>query len=216
MPRIGSGRAGAPTQADDTDKMAVSLYGQLTAAGDTAIRMFSASGIVGQRVAIYDPAGTASNIRTAADALANALGLDVVAQTELFNDVSWDRYRNNTEITGLASAARTATLNGSDLTNYNAKGVIVTLDVTATADTPSITLRIQHRDQEANVYENLLIGAAVTTTGTHTYIVYPGVGAAAEDVVETIGYPLGRLWRVRVEHADADSITYSVGASYVL
>ncbi len=137
--------------------------------------------------------------------------------TNHFNGITWDRWRGNTEAEILASAARTATVNSADFINYNAKGVIITLDVTATADTPSITLQIEHKDSSGSKYEILLLTtAAVTATGVHTYIVYPGIGAASDDVVQVAGFPLGRTWRVTVTHADGDSITYSVAASYIL
>lgn len=134
-----------------------------------------------------------------------------------FNGLSWDRLRTNQDQTILASAARTATLNSADFTNYNHRGVIVTLDVTASADTPSITLQIEHKDLGGSKYEILLLTtAAVTGAGVHTYIVYPGIGAASDDVVQVAGFPLGRIWRVTVTHADGDSITYSVSAASIL
>ena len=133
-----------------------------------------------------------------------------------YNESTWDRERGNTEITLLASAARTATLSSADQTNYNARGIIITIDVTSITDTPSITLAIQHRDSIGGNYETLfLTTTAITATGVQPFIVYPGVAAADEDVVEVVGYPLGRTWRITVTHADADSITYSVAGSYV-
>jgi len=121
------------------------------------------------------------------------------------------------DIALLASAARTATSASSDQINYgNARGVIVTLDCTVDPASASITMDIEHKDTVSGKYESLMLtAAAVTAVGTHTYIVVPGVGAAADDVVEVAGFPIGKVWRVNVTHADTDSITYSVGASYV-
>jgi len=48
-----------------------------------------------------------------------------------FNGGSFDRRRNNTEGTLLASAARTATTSSPDQVNYNGSGVIVYLNITA-------------------------------------------------------------------------------------
>jgi len=122
----------------------------------------------------------------------------------------------NAEVSLLGSAARTATVSAGDQTNLNARGVIITLDVSAISATPSITLAVEHKDSVAGKYEKLLDGAAVTAVGTHTYIVYPGADTTArEDVVEVSGWPIGRTWRITVTHADSDSITYSVAASYV-
>jgi len=121
----------------------------------------------------------------------------------------------NDDLTLLASGARTATTTSLDITNCAGRGAIVTLDVTAIAATPSIVLSIQAKI--GALYENLLTAsAAVTATGTHSYVVYPGVGAASADVVQVAGFPLPRTWRVSVAHGDADSITYSVRASVIL
>lgn len=117
----------------------------------------------------------------------------------------------NMEVTLLASAERTATVNTDDQVNRGARGVIVTLDVTVIDATPSVVLKIQYKDVASGKYEALLVATAVTATGTHTYIVYPDVGAAADDVTKVASFPLGQTWRVRIEHGDTDKITYSCG-----
>ena len=121
------------------------------------------------------------------------------------------------EVTALTSAARTANSASADLINKGAKGVILTLDVSAIADTPSITLSINYKDPVSGNYETLFsAAAAVTATGTHTYVLYPGDVVAADDVVEVGKLPLPRTWQVAIAHLDADSITYSVSGSYLL
>lgn len=117
----------------------------------------------------------------------------------------------------LASAERTADTNSPDQFNINAnlnvRGILVTLDVTAITDTPSLTLKIQAKDPGSDKYETLMAAsAAVTGTGTHSYLLYPGAGSAADDITQVAGFPLPPAWRVRVEHADTDAATYSVGA----
>jgi len=121
---------------------------------------------------------------------------------------------NNLEVTVLASAERTATTDGPDMTNRGARGVMVTLDVTAITDTPSLVLKIQAKDPVSEKYETLLEAAAVTATGTHSFVVYPGV-TATDDVVEASSLVLPQTWRVRVEAADADAATYSIGGCYL-
>lgn len=122
--------------------------------------------------------------------------------------------KHQREISALASAERTAHTNSLDLVQFGFKGAIVTLDVTAVTATPSLTLKIQAK--MGSKYETLLgASAAVTAVGVHTYIVYPGVGAASGDVVQVAGFPLPTTWRVRVEHADADAATYSVDVAYI-
>lgn len=125
-----------------------------------------------------------------------------------------ERVRNNITAELLASGARTATVSSTDQTNHNARGVMVTLDVTALADTPSVVLTIEAK--MGDKYEVLLTSAAVTATGVHTFIVYPGCGAAANDVTVVNAYPLPRTWKVKVTHGEGSSITYDVQASLIL
>ncbi len=122
--------------------------------------------------------------------------------------------RENTEIVILPSAIRT-TLQDVDLINDFARGVIITLDVTLDAALASITPSISVRDPVSGKFEQIMAMAAVAAVGTHSYIVYPGVAAATESIVEVVGYPLPRRWRFSMAVADADAMTYSVGASYI-
>ena len=120
-------------------------------------------------------------------------------------------------VTVLASSQRTATTTSDDFINSglntNVKGAYVTLDVTAVLTSPVITLTVQAKDPVSDNYEAVLTASSgVSAAGTHTYLIYPGAGAAAGDVVQTLSYPLPPQWRVSVEHTDTDPITYSVGA----
>lgn len=155
----------------------------------------------------------------ASNAFAGVVGRDVddtpralVVGPLAFNGTTSDRVRNNTDITVLASAARTATLNSGDLTNYNGRGLHVVVDVT-NAGTGSITITIQGKDALSGQYYTLLTGAAVTTVSTNVYKVYPGLTAAANAVASDI---LPRTYRILMTHNNANSITYSVGASIIL
>jgi hypothetical protein len=114
----------------------------------------------------------------------------------------------NTTATILSSAARTATINSADQTNRNHRGVTVYLNVTAVTATPSLVVKIQAKDPAGN-YVDLLVGSAVATVSAASYTVYPGVTETANVDAST---PLPRDWRVRVEHGDADSATYTVTA----
>lgn len=129
------------------------------------------------------------------------------------NGSAFEETQHNLNLTILASAARTATTNSTDQTNRNGRGVLVTFDVTVIAGTPSLVPVVQCKDSVSGKYEALLTGAAVTAVGTHSYLVYPGAGAASADVTQVAGFPLCRTWRVAVTHGTADSVTYSVGAS---
>ncbi len=124
------------------------------------------------------------------------------------------RLVDNTDVTGLASAART-TLQNVDLVNTSAKGVIVTFDVTLDAASASLTLSIQGKDVESGKFYDLLVATAVAAVGTTVYVIYPGVAAAAEGITKVVGYPLPREWRLAMAVADADAMTYSLGVSYI-
>lgn len=121
------------------------------------------------------------------------------------------------ELTILSSAARTAKPTIADQNLYentaNIRGVMVIVDVTAVADTPSITPSIQGKDPVSGKYFSLLTAsAALTGMGTSVYVIYPGVGTASAGITQVAGFILPSTWRVNIPHDDADSITYSVGA----
>lgn len=130
---------------------------------------------------------------------------DITLQ-EIFDSVS------NVTGTAFASAARTATVSSSDITNLGGKGVVVILDVTASADSPSITLKVEGKDPVSAKYYDILESAAVTGTSTNVYRVYPGLTAAANLTVSDV---IPKTFRITMTHSDADSITYSVGYNLV-
>lgn len=140
-------------------------------------------------------------------------GLDVRAGMHAFNGATWDRQRNNHELTLLASAARTATVSSVDQTNYNCRGVVIFIDVTAIAATPSVTFTIEGKSSLSAEYYTILTSAAVVATGNTVLRAYPGLTAAANTVANDV---LPRIWRVTATHGDADSITYSVSANLIV
>lgn len=86
------------------------------------------------------------------------------------------------------SAAYTATTN-KNFSTYSSRGGILTLDITAvTGTTPSMTVKLQHRDQLSGQYVDIpgAAFAAKTTTGTSTLVVYPGATVAANASISTI------------------------------
>jgi len=158
--------------------------------------------------------GQQVEIGAAGDSIVNVpAGLRTIPYNELFNGSTWDRQRANTEETYLASAARTATLNSADFVNYNAKGLHVVINVTALAATPSIVPFIQGKDPVSGTYYDILEGLPITTTGINIIKVYPGISAIVDVSASDL---LPRTYRLRIEHGDADSITYSVAGSLVL
>lgn len=148
----------------------------------------------------------------------NTLAQDVAAFGYAFNEYQitgrFNRVRSNENPIVLASAARTATVESATFTNYNARGAHIVIDVSAITATPSIVVKVQGQNP-ANLtqFYDILVSTAIVATGTTILKVYPGIttipNASASDIL-----PWG--WRVRVEHADTDSITYSVAANVVL
>lgn len=113
----------------------------------------------------------------------------------------------NKEATLLASAARTTTQTGSDITNGMGNTLIVVLDMTV-AGTGSVTLTIEGKDSASGKYYTLLSGAAVTTISTNRYRVGPTLAAAANSVAQDY---LPAVFRITVTANNSNSTTYSVG-----
>ncbi len=119
---------------------------------------------------------------------------------------------NNFNAVALASEARTATNNSDDLTNSQHRGCHIIIDVTAVTDTPSVVPTIQGKDTVSGKYYTLLVGAAITTTGTTILRVYPDLAPSANLIADDI---VPNKFRILMTHGDSDSITYSVGVSLV-
>lgn len=151
------------------------------------------------------------NMSGSGDAITGVQGI-VVGPVE-YNGSTFDRRRNNANVTVLASSARTANTDSTDQTNYNGRGLHVVINVTAVTDTPSVVFTIQGKDSVSSGYYTILASAAIVGTGATVLRVFPGATAAANAAANDI---LPRTWRVHAEHADTDSITYSVGASVIL
>ena len=183
-------------QFDDTDKLAVSIYGGLSVAGDTNL----------------------SVLNPAQDAVSPDYPLQVSNFNVLFNDSDggWDRARNNGVQVLLASSARTATVQSSDNTNYNGKRLQLYINVSDLSGTPSVTPYIEVKDSISETYFRIWTAdAAITALGSYVY--YFADGASGGNFTETqpFGIPT-RTGRVGMTHADTDSITYSVEATVLL
>lgn len=114
------------------------------------------------------------------------------------------------EITLLPSAARTATT--QSLTQINEaghRGVVVFIDATDSAATPSVVFTIQGKEPVGDEWYTILASAAVTGAGNTVLRVFPGATAAANTVAND---QLPLQWRVDATAGDADSLTYSVTA----
>lgn len=130
-------------------------------------------------------------------------------------DATLDAYvplgSTSADVVLVPSAAATVTNAGADQTNYGARGVKVVLDMTVVG-TGSVTLTIQGKDTASGKYYTLLAGAAVVTNVTNVYEIYPGLTTVANVAASAT---LPHTWRVLVTANNANSATYSVGASLI-
>lgn len=111
----------------------------------------------------------------------------------------------------LASAARTADATAEVQTSRH-KGAVVVIDVTAISATPSVVFTIRGSDPVSGQTWDILASAAVTAVGTTVLKVYPALASVANDSENDVLPP---VWEVFADHADADSITYSVTAHLI-
>lgn len=138
-----------------------------------------------------------------------------------FNGTNWDRVRNNTQGTLLASAARAVSTVSPIQTNYNGKGVKLFLKVTNSSGSGGLTVRLESIDPVSGDYAvELTAPAAIIANGLYEYDLYPGVATAGNAspnaVNQRVQGILGRTWQARVNHGDGSSYTYSVGYSLIL
>jgi len=175
------------------------------------------------RVSLYESGGRAAVTSPSADGRSQAImGLWQLAMKHGFNESTWDRWRNNTEVTVLPSAARTAHGNSATQTNYNAKGVIVFIDITAVSGSfaagEGLTIMVRGIDPVSGRLVYLGTSGPWTLPGTRLLIVYPGAtNVQGIGAVTTNDIPLSRSWHVRYEiTGTTPSFTFSVGTSYIV
>jgi hypothetical protein len=189
---------GQAPQLDDTDKLGVSLYGKDAAAGDKALNASAAGNLEVDLVGVNG----------------QALQLDdtdkLTVVPYLYNGSGHNPLYNNHELTLLASAARTAQTGSDWQYNRNHLGMVLFVEVTAIVDTPIITPAIDVRDPiSLTQFEIWSATTGINSTGNYRYLLFPGAaGTGSYTEVEQICVP--RQWKLRMAHADADSITYSV------
>lgn len=130
----------------------------------------------------------------------------------------WNKARGNTQITCLASAARTTTTNAPAWVNHSNRGVLVYLNVSAVSGTGGLVPKIFGQDFLTAINYLLWAAAApITAVGSYCYLLYPGaIGAATADLKEISGIALPRHGFVQIAANDASSYTYSINVSMIL
>lgn len=116
---------------------------------------------------------------------------------------------SNTVYTPLPSATQTAaTVNSGQQSNSNYRGGHFIVNVT-TATSGNYTPHIQGQDPSSGAWYDVLVGAAISTTGTTVLKVYPGIGVSANGSASDI---LPAVWRVQLIGASTPNMALSVGA----
>jgi hypothetical protein len=163
-----------------------------------------------------------SNFPTAAavaDGAANPTTTSVATNDQWFNGTTWDRVRSNSPLTLDGSSARTASGNGTASINYNWRGAIFYLNVTAASGTtPTLTWRIQWSYDGGTTWIDYdttnLQTASITTTGASKLIVYPGITTTAN---AQLGLPLPRNFRTAwTIGGTTPSFTFASYAQFIL
>jgi hypothetical protein len=111
---------------------------------------------------------------------------------------------------GLESGAYTASQD-FEFAPWDAVGVIVVIDATAKASTPSVVFTVQGYDEISGKWYDILASTAVTDVSTTKLVVDPRVTVAANAAA---AHPLVPKMRVHAVAADSDALTYSIGITY--
>ena len=156
------------------------------------------------------------NAAVAADNYSNPTITHEGADMMLYNGVSWDRARNNFVTTVDVSAARTATVAVNTVTNFNAKGAVITINVTAVSGTsPTLVAKLQY-SPDGTIwidYTNKPVTATISAIGQTTLIVCPGVTEVANSAVSL---PLPRFVRMHYTiGGTTPSLTFSTYFNWV-
>lgn len=114
----------------------------------------------------------------------------------------------------LSIGARTATTNTPEFLTWNARGLILLLNVSAASGTGGLQPVLYNRDSSGgNTYQVNSTPTVVTTTGWRTYFfhpVYPATLNQAATVIQNVSCLLSPWCLVQILHGDASSYTYSL------
>ncbi len=116
---------------------------------------------------------------------------------------------SNTTVTPLYSAARTdTTVVSGDFGNFGYRGAHFVVNV-STFTSGTYTPKIQGKDPVSGIYYDILVGSAISSTGTTILKVYPGISAIANGSASDI---LPATWRVLMTGASTPNMVLSVAA----
>lgn len=140
------------------------------------------------------------------------------AGMEGWNDATWDRWRNNVAGTALASAANAAsTRTSAVITNHNARGVMLFLNVSALGAGESLTTKLLAVDPITGAGQRVTAFAGFGSVNLAVYIIYPGAVETSDATNAFVqGVPIPRSLQVAVDTSPGvNASTYSVGYSLI-
>lgn len=113
------------------------------------------------------------------------------------------------------TAQGVGTVNGTDQTNVNGRGVQVGIDITTLTGTgPTVTVTIEGKDAASGKYYTLLQSAALSATGFTLLTLYPGAPTTANVSSPQV---LPSTWRVKaVVAGTTPAATATIGASVIV
>jgi hypothetical protein len=122
------------------------------------------------------------------------------------------------EQTGLASAARTANTYTAITGNPGGhRGIMVRINISAVPGLGGIRLMVESGPSSNTVASSVTFYEATARTAVQRliYVIYPGAGLSRSDVLGTVtsaelSTRIGPFVRISVQHATADSYTYSL------
>jgi len=131
-----------------------------------------------------------------------------------FNGSSYERQRGNTEGALLASSVRATDTNSANQTNYNARGVIIYINVDIAAAGETVTPKLYLRDTTSSADFLIWTGAAINVSGLKAYLFYPGTTSTS--YTEAVDIAISRSWYLTMDHSASGNWTYSASYSYIL
>ena len=145
---------------------------------------------------------------------AAATGVAAAVQLAMDHGSTYQPLRGNIEGTLLSSAVRSATTSSSTQYSFNARGILLILQITSyVAD--NISLAVKAINPANGAEPALLQGAALTATGWYAYLIYPGIGPASAGVTGVESRVLPYRWYVTISHSAGSDFTYSLGACWM-
>lgn len=119
----------------------------------------------------------------------------------------------NSSQTILPSAARTASVTTSDISNVRARGAHIIVDISVIASATQLTVTVQGKDETSGNYYNLLITTALNVVDTFLLKIHPEVTDVQNSAVND---SLPNVFRIVVTNSDSNSITYSVAVNFLI